>query len=116
MNMKDIGRQRKIIYESKETGYDEFFKFNKIGDKITGILIQKTTSTNYGFGLYILQNNQNKRIRFHGSVQLDSLMKRVSVAEYIEIILIDTQKMTKGDMKIFIIGVSKITQKQSKCL
>jgi hypothetical protein len=106
MNFKDIDKQSRIITEWNEKEHSDFFRFNKIGDKITGLLIQRTVSTRYGFGLYTLRV-KGKQICFHGSVQLDSLMKRVNLAEFIEVKLVDIQKMPKGDMKIFIVCVAQ---------
>lgn len=103
--MKDITQNVKPkqdkIDDWNEVESPNFFQFKKIGDKIDGTLLHKATSSQYGFGLYALQTSENEQIRFHGSAQLDDLMMGVNVNDYIEITFIDTQKMPKGEMKLF---------------
>ena len=89
------------IDEWNEIESPNFFQFKAIGDKLTGVLLQKSTSSQYGFGLYSIQNDKDEQIRFHGSSQLDDLMMGVNVNDLIEVTFIDTQKMPKGEMKLF---------------
>lgn len=107
--MKEQTQNIKGKAEAKQDKIDQwneiespnFFQFKNIGDKIEGILIQKATSTQYGFGLYTLSTESDEQIRFHGSAQLDDLIMGVNVNDFIEITFIDTQKMAKGEMKLF---------------
>jgi len=89
------------IDEWNEIESPNFFQFKAIGDKLTGILLEKGKSKQYGFGLYALQTDNAEQIRYHGSAQLDDLMMGVNVNDYIEITYIDVQKMPKGEMKLF---------------
>ena len=103
--MKDItqnvrAKQDKID-EWSEVESPNFFQFKAIGDKLTGVLLQKATSSQYGFGLYAIQNDKDEQIRFHGSSQLDDLLMGVNINDLIEVTFIDTQKTPKGEMKIF---------------
>ncbi len=104
MPQKNITTQN----EFEEVESPNFFQFKAIGDKIEGVLLQKATSTQYGFGLYILQLDTEEQIRFHGSAQLDDLLMGVNVNDYIEITFIDTQKMPKGEMKLFKVRRKKL--------
>jgi hypothetical protein len=110
MNIKDIRNldDNEDIAEWSEIKADnkEFFKFKKIGDTLTGLLVRKSVSTQYGFGLYTLRI-KSKQIGFHGSTQLDPIMKKVNLCEFIEIKLVDEQKTLKGNLKIFIVCVGK---------
>lgn len=100
--MKEINKQKQEKVDMwNEIESPNFFQFKEIGDKIEGILLQKATSSQYGFGLYILQTDENEQIRFHGSAQLDDLMMGVNVNDYIKVEFTDTQKMPKGEMKLF---------------
>lgn len=86
-------------YEEVEDA--EFFKFDKIGDCLTGRLIDKGESERYGFGLYDLLDENNNHRRFHGTKQLDDLLKTVNTHTDVIITYIDTQNMPEGQMKIF---------------
>lgn len=79
----------------------EFFKFDNIGDKIEGKLIEKGTSGNYGFGLYTIKDFLGQPRRFHGTRQLDTLMSQVEVEDIIQVEYIDVSESPKGEMKIF---------------
>ena len=78
-----------------------FYKFEKIGDSIEGLLIDKENSFSYGFGLYDIMTKSGERKRFHGSQQLDNMMLGVDIQDYIRVTLIDFQKLPKGELKIF---------------
>lgn len=90
----------------KERKYEEiedpdFFKFNEIGDKIEGKLVDIGESEQYKFGLYTVETSDKDLIRFHGSSHLDSRLKQVSLGEYIQVEFIDIEKRPKGEMKLF---------------
>jgi len=85
----------------EEVESPNFFKFEKVGDKINGILTNKDVSTRYGFGLYSMQQSDGTRIRFHGSAQLDDLLEAIQPPEIIEIEYIDSQETPSGNMKLF---------------
>jgi hypothetical protein len=103
--MKEINQnvrpKQDKIDDWSEVESPNFFQFKAIGDKLTGVLLQKATSSQYGFGLYTIQNDKDEQIRFHGSSQLDDLIMGVNVNDLIEVTFIDTQKMPKGEMKLF---------------
>jgi len=105
---QNIKSKQEKVDEWNEVESPNFFQFKEIGDKITGILLQKATSTQYGFGLYILQTTENEQIRFHGSAQLDDLLMGVNVNDLIEVTFTDTQKMPKGEMKLFKVRRKKL--------
>jgi len=110
MNLKDIKTpdNNEDLVELSEIKADnkEFFKFKKIGDTLTGLLVRKSVSTQYGFGLYTLRV-KSKQIGFHGSNQLDPIMKKVNLCEFIEIKLVDEQRTLKGNLKIFIVCIGR---------
>lgn len=87
----------------------DFFKFESIGDKIEGKLVEKSQSDNYGIGLYTLKQDDDSTKRIHGSANLDSLMNGVDIGDYVRIEWTDTKAMEKGKtpMKIFIVEVEE---------
>lgn len=78
-----------------------FFKFEKIGDSIEGLLMDKDISNRYGFGLYTIRTFKGEQIRFHGSSQLDDLMLTLDIPCYARITFIDEQNTPNGVMKLF---------------
>jgi len=100
--------------KSVPDGYEEvesanFVKFDNIGDKISGELIDKGLSEQYKFGLYTVMNEEGEQLRFHGSSQLDDLLLTVSIGDNIMVEFIDKQKTPKGEMKLF-----KVLRKRKK--
>ena len=104
--------------EPKQTsipdGYEEvesanFIKFENIGDKISGELIDKGMSEQYKFGLYTVLNEEGEQLRFHGSSQLDDLLLTVGLGDHIMVEFIDKEKTPKGEMKLF-----KVLRKRKK--
>lgn len=94
--------------EKVDAGYEEiddpdFFKFENIGDKIGGKLVDVGHSDQYDFGLYTVESDDadKKQTRFHGSAQLDSRMKQVELNDIILVEFMDIEKRPKGDMKLF---------------
>lgn len=101
---KDETRQENVIVpdgDFVEVEDASFFKFEKVGDKIEGILIDKGQSDRYGFGLYDIKTPDGETFRFHGSAQLDSLLKAIPEDTYIRITYVDDQKLPQGSLKIF---------------
>lgn len=94
-NITEKNRQVKPIEDST------FYKFEEIGDKLTGILMDKGFSDKWKVGLYEIKNEEGEYIRFLGKTQLDRLMNKTELAKYIEIELIDKMKTEKGTMLIF---------------
>jgi hypothetical protein len=97
--------QTKIIEDADE-GYEEiedpnFFKFENVGDKVVGKLVDIGTSDQYKFGLYTLEIEDGTQVRFHGSAHLDTRMKQVQIGESIIVIFTDVEKRPKGNMKLF---------------
>ena len=79
----------------------EFYKFEKHGDTLEGMLVDKGFSDRYGFGLYDLKLPNGDSKRFHGSKQLDDLMKNVKDLDYIRVTYMDDQKLPQGSLKIY---------------
>jgi hypothetical protein len=84
-------------------------KFESIGDKIEGKLVEKAVSENYGIGLYTLKRDDETTMRIHGSANLDSLMTGVDIGQYVRIEWTDTKAMQAGKtpMKIFSVEVAE---------
>jgi len=78
-----------------------FFRFEKVGDSITGLLMSKDKSSRYDIGIYTLKTFENEIKRFHGSTQLDDLLLNVTVPCYIQITLIDFVETPLSPMKVF---------------
>jgi len=85
----------------------DFIKFENIGDTLEGMLIEKGSSTRYSFGLYEITTKTGDRKRFHGTKQLDSLMKGVNIQDYIKIEYVDNEEVPEGLMKIFTVDRKK---------
>ena len=78
-----------------------FFRFEKVGDSISGLLMTKDKSSNYGIGIYSIKTFEGEQKRFHGSTQLDDLLLNVIVPCYIKITFIDTVETSLSPMKVF---------------
>jgi hypothetical protein len=78
-----------------------FFKFENVGDKIAGKLVDIGNSDQYGFGLYTVEKSDGEQVRFHGSSQLDSRMKQVQLGDSVIVEFMDIEKRPKGNMKLF---------------
>ena len=79
-----------------------FFKFETIGDKVTGTILSRDQSARYGFGLYAMRLlDEDKQIRFHGSSQLDDLLQGIDLPALVQIEYIDEQETPNGSMKLF---------------
>ena len=85
-----------------------FFKFEKIGDLIEGLLMSKDmTSSRYGLGLYTIKTFNGEIKRFHGSSQLDDLLLNMDIPCYVQIEYTDNQETANGTMKLFIVKKGK---------
>jgi hypothetical protein len=84
-----------------------FFRFEKVGDKIEGMLTSKDSSTRYGFGLYTITTFDGIQKRFHGSSQLDDLLLNFEIPCYVQIIYVDNQETSNGAMKMFKVSKGK---------
>jgi hypothetical protein len=91
----------------KKIDSPNFFKFENIGDSISGILLNKDTSSRYGFGLYTILTFNKEQKRFHGSSQLDDLMMNIPEQSYIQIEYVDNQETSNGTMKLFEVNVGE---------
>lgn len=78
-----------------------FFRFEKIREKIQGTILSKDVSARYGFGLYSMKTLDGQQIRFHGSSQLDDLLEAVDIPAIVEIEYVDNQETPNGSMKLF---------------
>lgn len=96
-------KQLPIVRKFKKVEAPDFFKFESIGDKIEGTLVEKGLSENYGIGLYTLKQDDGSTMRIHGSSNLDSLMTGVDIGQYVRIEWMDSKQMEKGKtaMKLF---------------
>ena len=67
-----------------------FFKFEKIGDTLEGLLKEKQLKTpDEQMSFYHLTTFDGKDTKFHGSNQLDDLLITISVPCYIKITLVN---------------------------
>jgi len=87
--------------EYEEVKDANFFKFDNIGDKIEGMVIEIGISKRYNFGLYTVMIKDGEKKRFHGTTHMDTLMSTIEEQDYIILELIDTEETPAGDMKIF---------------
>jgi len=78
-----------------------YIAFENIGDTIEGMLTHVGQSKRYGFGIYEIMTKKGELKRFHGSKQLDDLMRNVKDQDYIQVTFIDTQNMPEGQLKVF---------------
>lgn len=67
-----------------------FYRFDKIGDSIEGLLTdKKIKQPNEILSYYHITDFNGKEIKFHGSTQLDDLMINVEVPCYVKITLVE---------------------------
>ena len=85
----------------EEVASPNFFRFENIGDNVSGTLLGKGESDQFGFGLYSIEQDDGTQMRFHGSAQLDDLMLAIKSGEWLKVVYYDNQKMAKGSMKLF---------------
>lgn len=101
----EIKEQKLEKHKIKEPNeYEEiipsFFKFEKINDKLEGILTNVITGER--FNMYTLSQYSGEEMQFHGSKQLDSLLSLVDIPSYIKIIFTEERPTDKGsNLKIF---------------
>lgn len=95
----EIDFKRPEKFEEVES--PNFIRFEKIGDSVEGILINKDESSSYGFGLYTIKINKKETKRFHGSAQLDDLLMNIEPPTYIIVKYVATQETGMGTMKVF---------------
>lgn len=93
-------KQEKVD-EYEEIEDADFFRFEKIGDCVSGKLIDVGTSEKYKIGLYTLEKEDGSSVRFHGSADIDGKMKSVKMGESIKVEFYDLEKRGKGNMKLF---------------
>jgi len=78
-----------------------FFRFENIGDKVSGKLVDIGNSERYNFGLYTIEQEDGTQMRFHGSAHLDSRMKQCQIGDHVKVEFIDVEEQDKGDMKLY---------------
>lgn len=91
-------------------GYEEqldasFKKFEEIGDSLHGKIMDIGFSKRYGFKLYTIRTDDMNTLRFHGTTQLDALMRNAVVGDFVHIEYVDEQETPAGNMKIFKVGI-----------
>jgi len=92
--------QQKILKEPKSWRKIEssFFKFEKIGASIQGLLKERKIKTpDDKMSFYHLTGFDGKDIKFHGSTQLDDLLLGIELPSYVKITLIGTQPSQYGN-------------------
>jgi hypothetical protein len=98
--MKDISNDMKQKPKPQRTLTpivdESFYRFENIGDRIEGLYTETGYSEKWKRPLYTIGNK-----RILGKEQLDRLMKKVNVGEFIEVELIDTQTTPNGQLMIF---------------
>ncbi len=102
-------KQKELIDESEyeEVEDPDFFKFENVGDKVSGELVDIGTSDKYNFGLYTLEKPDGEQLRFHGSAHLDTRMKRIGIGDSVIVEYQDVEKKEKGEMKLFSVKLKK---------
>jgi len=75
---------------------ETFFKFENAGDVLSGVFSELGYSERWKKPLYTVGDK-----RFLGKTQLDRLMSKVAIGDFIEVELIDTQSTPNGNMMIF---------------
>jgi ribosomal protein L13 len=76
-----------------------FFRFEKIGDTIAGMLIEKTPGGKMNF--YKIRTFEGDEKKFHGSNQLDDLLSQFTPPCYLRITFADEMETAMGTMKLF---------------
>lgn len=76
-----------------------FFRFEKIGDSIEGMLIDIDKGEKMNF--YKIKTFSGEEKKFHGSTQLDDTLSQFEPPCYIKITYVDTMDTARGAMKLF---------------
>ena len=76
-----------------------FFRFEKVGDTIEGLYIEKSPSDKMNF--YKIKTFNGEEKKFHGSNQLDDLLNQFTPPCYLKITFVDEMDTAKGTMKLF---------------
>ena len=89
---QDDPNTKKIEYEDVEAG--DFFKFEKIGDSIAGVLVHKGTIqfSNGTVGSYKLMLPDGSEVKFNGATTLDEKMRDISVNTPVRIELVAIER------------------------
>jgi len=95
-------------YEFEPVEEDELFRFESIGDIITGRLLEKDTSTKYNVGLYDIETIDGDTKRVLGKTQLDRLMEKVAIGSVVKIEFIKERETPTGTLKLFRVSVAKM--------
>jgi hypothetical protein len=76
-----------------------FFRFEKVGDSLEGMLIEKQEGTKMNF--YKMKTFNGEEKKFHGSNQLDDLLNQFVPPCYLRITFADEMETANGTMKLF---------------
>lgn len=84
----------------------EFYRFENPGDKLQGILINKTQTTIKGgnrIGKYTIKKQDGKKVAFLGSVQLDEKMSNIGLGQDVWVQFTHKESLgdTGNEMKCF---------------
>lgn len=101
-----VQKQNKPVQEAKEEDLEEiesanFFRFENVGDTVSGVLKDVQKSKQYGFGIYTLEQDDGSPVRIHGSSDLDDKMMLVENGTWVKITYFDQKSQAKGMMKLF---------------
>lgn len=94
-------------YEFESVLDDELFRFESIGDTITGLVLAKDRSVKYNVGLYEIETIEGENKRILGKTHLDRLMEKVPVGSVVRIEYVEDRDTASGVMKLFDVGVAK---------
>lgn len=89
----------KMPKQWKKVESANFFRFEKAGDTIEGLLIEKTTGDKMIF--YKMKTFNGDEKKFHGSNQLDDLLSQFVPPCYLKITLVGESETKNGIMKLF---------------
>lgn len=76
-----------------------FYRFEKAGDNLEGLLIEKITGDKMIF--YKMKTFTGEEKKFHGSNQLDDLLSQFVPPCYLKITLVGESETKNGIMKLF---------------
>lgn len=96
-----MNKQKNITERNFTEVESNFVKFEEIGQKIEGEIIFIDDTVSEEFTIYHLKDDNGIVRKFHDSTQLRDLLAQCKLGDYIQIEFIDTEKLPKGELKIF---------------
>ena len=86
---------------------EELFRFESIGDTITGQVKLKDRSSKYNVGLYELETLEGETKRILGKTHLDRLMDKVPVGAIVRITYVEDRETASGTLKLFDVDIAR---------